>query len=60
MIGQKIKDFILKTGIRNGFHKLPYWAIALLIAVFLISLYSVYFDIHNYLGTYTGCADCSR
>ncbi|MEW5951991.1 MAG: hypothetical protein AB1637_08925 [Elusimicrobiota bacterium] len=60
MIKQKIKDFVLKIGIRNNFHKMPYWMIALLIIIFFISLYSVYFDIHNYLGTYGGCSDCSK
>lgn len=60
MAYEKIKDFILTIGIKNGFHRLPYWVIALLIITFLVCLYSLYFDMQNYLGTYTGCGDCSR
>lgn len=60
MLKERFKNFILRIGIRNNFHKLPYWMTAIILAAFLVSLYLLYFSLQNYFGAYTGCDSCSR
>lgn len=59
MLKERIKEFVLRVGIKNNFHKIPYWMIAILIVCFLGSLYLVYFNLSSYFEA-NACESCSK
>jgi len=59
MLKQKIKEFVLRVGIKNNFHKIPYWMIAVLVICFFLSIYLLYFNLSSYFDA-NSCESCSR